>query len=139
MFQHILVPVDCTDKNQRALDAALKIAGQNRSKVTLLHVIETIENIPFGELKSFYQRLEKAAQEKLQAFATKFLDQGIEVQQKIAYGKRADEIVKISKTDGANLVVLSSHKIDLEQPGKDWGTLSYKVSILSPCPVLLVK
>ena len=53
-FQHILVPLDFTPKNQVALDIAFKLASQNRSSVTLLHAIETIDNVPQDELQPFY-------------------------------------------------------------------------------------
>jgi hypothetical protein len=35
-------------------------------------------------------------------------------------------------------IVLSSHRIDLQNPSAGWGTVSYKVGILSQCAVLLV-
>jgi len=38
-----------------------------------------------------------------------------------------------------DLIVLTSHKIDLAHPAEGWGTTSYKVGILCQCPVLLVK
>jgi hypothetical protein len=40
---------------------------------------------------------------------------------------------------GVELIVLSSHRVDLQNPGAGWGTMSYKVGILSQCPVLIVK
>ena len=45
MFDHILVPVDLTDRNSRALAAAARLAGDD-AEVTLLHVIETLD-LPF--------------------------------------------------------------------------------------------
>ena len=39
----------------------------------------------------------------------------------------------------ADLVVMSSHKPDLSKPLQTWATLSCQVSVLCPCPVLLVK
>ncbi len=41
--------------------------------------------------------------------------------------------------EGMDLIVLKSHRIDLENPSAGWGTVSYKVGILAQCPVLLVK
>jgi nucleotide-binding universal stress UspA family protein len=34
---------------------------------------------------------------------------------------------------------LASHRIDLSRPGYGWSTLSYKIGVLAPCPVRLVK
>ncbi len=41
--------------------------------------------------------------------------------------------------EDSDLIILSSHRIDLENPGSSWTTLSYKVAILAQRPVLLVK
>ena len=60
MFDHVLVPVDLTDRNRRALEAASRLAGED-GEVTLLHVIETLD-LPFDELEDFYQRLHDRAQ-----------------------------------------------------------------------------
>ena len=38
-----------------------------------------------------------------------------------------------------DLIVLNSHKIDKVDEVKDWATISYKVGILSHCPVMMVK
>ena len=47
MFRNILVPVDFTLKNEPALDTALELARGKDARVTLLHVIETIEHVEF--------------------------------------------------------------------------------------------
>ena len=51
----------------------------------------------------------------------------------------AREIVKQAVANRVDLIVLTSHKIDLAHPAEGWGTTSYKVGILCQCPVLLVK
>jgi nucleotide-binding universal stress UspA family protein len=55
------------------------------------------------------------------------------------FGSRAHEIVRYATEVGVDLIVLTSHRIDLHHPSAGWGTVSYKVGILSQCPVLLVK
>jgi hypothetical protein len=39
----------------------------------------------------------------------------------------------------ADLIVLATHAIDLSNPITGWGSVSYQISILSQCPVLLLK
>ena len=59
-FQSILVPVDFTDKNWSALDIAFETAVHNKATVTLLHVIEVIDDGDFDDdpdVKEFYRRL----------------------------------------------------------------------------------
>jgi nucleotide-binding universal stress UspA family protein len=139
MFKRILVPVDLTDKNASALLYASKIAGQYRAKVTLVHVIETVKNIPLKEMKDFYKRLERNAKQKMKALGDRLDQEEISVEQEIIYGNRTEEIVKYAQENRIDLVILSSHKVDLAHPAEGWGTISYKVAILAPCPVLLVK
>lgn len=138
-FQHILVPVDFTAKNQAALDIAFELASQNRARVTLLHVIEIIENVPVEELKGFYERLLTRAETQLESRSQRFAAAGIAVDWKIREGKRLVEIVQDVRDRKADLVVMSSHKVDPSAAAQSLGTLSYQVSILCDCPVLLVK
>jgi len=138
-FQHILVPVDFTAKNQAALDIAFELASQNRARVTLLHVIEIIENVPMEELKGFYERLLTRAETQLESRSQRFAAAGIAVDWKIREGKRLVEIVQDVRDRKADLVVMSSHKVDPAAAAQSLGTLSYQVSILCDCPVLLVK
>jgi universal stress protein A len=139
MFQRILIPLDFTNKNLRALEVALKLAQQNRSDVTLLHVIELIEHLPKEELQGFYQKLEGAARERMNFPASMFLAKDLVVDSVIVYGRRADEIATFAAANQMDLIVLSSHKVAPDAPAQSFGTISHKVAILAPCPVLLVK
>jgi universal stress protein A len=143
MFSKILVPVDFTDKNEPALAAALQTASHpdpgQRGVIELLHVIETIEHIDFEEMAGFYKGLETKAAAKLFALEDRFRAAGIDVRHEILYGKRAETIVRHAEDQGADLIVLSSHKVDRDHPALGWGTISYRIAIVARCPVLLVK
>ena len=49
-FHHVLVPTDLTERTEKALQVADKLAVSDRSRLTLVHVIETIDGVPFDEL-----------------------------------------------------------------------------------------
>lgn len=138
LFRKILVPVDLTEKNVRAVDIARGLAAEHGSEVTLLHVIETLD-LPFEELEEFYGRLEERAAGKMDELSAPLRDAGVPFSSRVVYGKRAEEVVGYAGEEGVDLIVLSSHRVDLENPGTGWTTLSYKVAILAQCPVLLVK
>jgi universal stress protein A len=138
-FRHILVPLDFTPKNQSALEIALELANQNDASVTLLHVIETIENVEGAELAVFYTRLAARAEAELANRAHSFERAGISVDRKIVYGKRLTEIVREARERKADLIVVSSHKVEPAAAVQSLGTLSYQISILCDCAVLLVK
>jgi len=139
MFQHILVPVDFSPKNKKALEIALQIAGAGKYRVSLLHVVEIIEDATFEEFSDFYGRLRKRAEKKMAGLVALCQDRSAQVTDKIVFGNRVQEILKYAAETEVDLIVMSSHKLLLEEPSRDWGTISYKVGILSQCPVLLVK
>lgn len=136
MFREILVPVDFTPPNARAIALAAELAAKT---IALFHVIERIEGIPPTELRPFYRKLEARAARKMRTLAARLRRAGFAVKEEITLGNRVDEILRRAKRPGVDLVVLSSHRVDPERPGAGWGTISYKVGILAPCPVLLVK
>jgi universal stress protein A len=138
-FQHILVPVDFTEKNLAALDVAFEMAVANHARLTLLHVVETMDVETDAELEQFYATLQSRADSELERMAQRFVAAKIAVDRKIRFGKRLNEIVRDSAERKADLIVMSSHKPDLQNPTQTWATLSYQVSVLCLCPVLLVK
>ena len=138
-FQHILIPLDFTEKNLEALNIAFDLAVVNRARVTLLHVVEQISGEADEELAAFYSRLRVRAETELESRSQRFDQVGIVVDCKIRIGRRLHEIVTDSIDRAADLIVMRSHKPDLDRPLQTWATLSYQVSVLCQCPVLLVK
>lgn len=139
MFQRILVPVDLTDKHQRALEIALQLAGQSGGEVTLLHVIELIQGLSMDEERGFYQRLERTARARLERLRSALPEHKVPLTIEVVFGDRAHEILQHAAHTGTELIVLTSHRVDPANPGTHWGTLSYKLGILAQCPILLVK
>ncbi len=139
MFKHILVPLDFTRKNARALKIASDLASSGRAKLTLIHVIEVVPGLPVEELRGLYRKLEESARTKLRSRAAALARRGIAVREKVVLGQRVREILNHAIAEKVDLIVLSSHRVNVERRGEGWGTISYKVGILAPCPVLLVK
>ena len=84
-------------------------------------------------------RIEQAARDHLAKLGRYFEELLVRRREEVIFGDRAHEIVRYATETGVELIVLSSHRIDLGNPSAGWGTVSYKVGILSQCPVLLVK
>ena len=136
MFHRIIVPTDLTSASQRAVDLALALASPQDAQVTLLHVVELIPNLGDHELRTFYDRLERDARDGLRNLAAHAHVPGrVEIVQELVFGRRADEIVKMAKERDADLVILQ-HSQDSHPL---LGSISYKVSVLSPCTTLLLK
>jgi nucleotide-binding universal stress UspA family protein len=137
MFRRVLVPVDFTKRNARAVKIAAKVASSRGASLTLLHVIERVDAGDDAALAGFYRGLEKNARTKmgpLLAAAGK-----VPTHAEIVYGNRVDEVLRLADENRADLIVMGSHRVDRKHPGQNWGTISYKIGILARCPVLLVK
>ncbi|MGH7557146.1 MAG: universal stress protein [Gemmatimonadota bacterium] len=138
MFKKILVPLGLTDRDAQAVDVARDLAAESGGAVTLLHVIEPLD-LPFEEMKDFYDRLEEQSLRTLEERVGPLREAGIEHSANVEYGDRAATIVGHAQEHGSDLIVVSSHRVDPTTPGLAWTTLSYKIAILAQCPVLLVK
>lgn len=139
MFKNILVPTDLTEKSGEALDIALRIGSKDGFRVTLLHVIEVLEDTDDEEFKVFYEKLEARARKNMEDIGERYSKEGSDIQRIIVFGNRTKEIVGYAHDHDIDLIVLSSHKIDKMDETHGWATISYKVGILSHCPVMLVK
>jgi nucleotide-binding universal stress UspA family protein len=139
VFRRILVPVDFTPKSVRSVRAAGRVAERSGGATTLLHVIERIDAGEPAAFAAFYRKLEQNARRRLQEFAGVLAKKRLPVKTAVVYGNRVNEILRFASSSRADLIVMSSHRLPLKPHSQDWGTISYKVSILSRCPVLLVK
>ncbi|MCP4359198.1 MAG: universal stress protein [Chloroflexi bacterium] len=139
MFQHILVPVDLSDRNNQAVDIAVEMAQMSNGRVTLLHIIKLISGGTYDEFADFYQKLEGKAYQKMSNLITPYQGQGVDLTSHILIGHRVQEIINFAAEQQANLIVMNSHKINLENPDEGWGSISHKVGILAQCPIMLVK
>ncbi len=137
LFQHILVPVDFTPKNEAALSAAEQLARQNAARLTLLHVIEFIDFPDDDEISEFYDKLRERSSTELEKL-TRTLNPDVEVAAETIVSHRSRGIVTYAMENQIDLIVMSSHPIDLDRRA-GWGTISYQVSALCQCPIMLVK
>jgi nucleotide-binding universal stress UspA family protein len=138
MFRRLLVPVDLTPKNSRAVEVARDLAAQSDGEVFLLHVIETLD-LPFEELEDFYDRLQTQAASRMQPLAEVLDTAGVVFGGHIVYGKRAEKVIEFADDHDVDLIILDSHPIEPGRLGKGLATLSYQIAIVARCPVLLVK
>ena len=121
-FRHIMVPVDLSDRNERALRTALGLARERGGRVTLFHVIQRVSGIT-----------------RLRRTARKFAERGLDVRTEVRVGDPPAEIVRATLRERVDLVVMGSHKVRRGDRKQGWGTTSYKVGIFCQCPILLVK
>lgn len=137
MFDNVLVPVDLTDKNRRAIEVAREMAAPGGT-VTTLHVIEMID-APFEELEDFYKRLEDQARERMNAMCQPFRSGNVAIQELVVYGRRALEIVRHAQENPVDLIVITSHRMDPDHPEQGFMTISHQIALAAPVPVLVLR
>ena len=139
MFKRILLPIDLSDKHHQAVEIAANLAGPNGGEVVLIHVVELIAGIPIEEERAFYQRLEKTAKSHLERLGDRLKQSNVAWRAKVFIGHRVPEIIRHAEEMKADLIVLTSPPLDPNNLLAGMGSMSYKIGLFSPCPVLLVK
>lgn len=139
MFRHILIPTDLTERSLKALDVAVAMGLNETPAITLLHVIEMIEGAEEEDFAGFYRKLARRAAKFMDRVIVGYQERKPAIGKEIVYGRRVPDILKYAGAHEVDLIVLSSHRIEKENMLQGWGTISYKVSLLADCPVMLVK
>ena len=139
LFNHILVPVDFTEKNLAAIAAAGQLARQCDARVSLLHVIECIDFPDDDEIASFYEKLRERSENELDKLLELFSKEDFDVTVETMINNRVKGIVLYAAQNDVDLIVMSSHPIDPSIRSDGWGTISYQVSALCHCSIMLVK
>ena len=137
MFASILVPTDLTERNREAVAVASRLVAPD-GRSCLLHVIETSPEFSVDEEKEFYEKLERNASAFLKDLGGALDAANVEWSAEVVYGSRARTILEEAKKLSADLIVVRSHRVDVESQ-QGFGTLSYQVGVMSECSVLLVK
>lgn len=139
MFRKTVVALDLTDKHQAAVRSAAELAQHCHGSVILLHVVELIPGLERAEEKAFYDRLERRARDHLQHYAANLAQEKVAFQTEVIFGHRASTIARFAAEVKADLIVLTSPAYQAEHPAASLGSMAWKVSLIAPCPVLLVK
>ena len=155
MFEKILVPLDGSDHSLRALEAAVQIAKKFGGKITLIHVYSvtvrpvimpepttlTTIGVPVmtpGEVAKIVEAARKAGNRILEDGEQRVRANGVEVDAKLEEGHAIEEIIKLSKEGGYDLIVMGARGINRIKEIL-LGSVSESVMHHATCPVLVVK
>lgn len=150
MIKKILVSLDGSEHANKALDYALDLAEKYSAEIVLLSVIppvvvpmaypDTMAYISPSTIDMYYNELKTSHEEVLsQAFkkATR-INTNLRVSKKIAEGRPSEKIIETAKEGNFDIIVMGSRGLG---GAKEFflGSVSHRVVIESPCPVLIVK
>lgn len=139
MFKRLLLPVDLSDSNNRSIETAIELGKPGITDIHLLHVVETLHEIAFEEIESFYRELALKAEERLAEWGNRLSEEGFLVRAEVSFGKRSAMIVHVAAKQKVDLIILRAHALDAEKPTGSLGTLSHQVALLAPCSVMLIR
>jgi nucleotide-binding universal stress UspA family protein len=144
MFSKVLVGIDGSPFAEKALRCAVDIAKTYRSKLIIVHVVlrrfYAVAPSEAGILATtvFVKEMETEGKEIINKAEAYVREQGVDYDCRLLQGVPAEEIVKLSQDEKADLVVLGSRGLS-EVRAFLLGSVSDKVSHHTKCPTLIVK
>ncbi len=145
LIRSILLPTDFSECANYALSYAASLARQAGASIICVHVIEPVvptvgytgltEPMPMADLS---EQLEESAERELPKIGACDECSGLDVEEVIAHGDAASEIVRVAKERKVDLIVIASHG----RTGLGrilFGSTAESVVRHAPCPVLVVK
>jgi nucleotide-binding universal stress UspA family protein len=141
MFQSILAAIDGSKKSGAALDVAIGEAKVHGAELHVVYVIETglFSSIPMDNTwEVIYGLLENQGKEAELAAAKQAQVQGLGITSHLKEGHAGEEIIRLAREIGADLIVLGSHgKSDLDRILL--GSVSSFVVAHSPVSTMVVR
>src|SRR2546423_1202738 len=144
-IRSILLPTDFSECAECALPYAAQWARVTGARIICLHVIETLmppvgyapvaEPLPAVDMS---EQLQQSAERELPKLAEREECAGLDVEEVIAHGEAASEIVRVARERDVDLIVISSHgRTGLGR--MLFGSTAESVVRHAHCPVLVVK
>ncbi|MGF7534720.1 universal stress protein [Bacillus mexicanus] len=148
MFNKILVAIDGSDMSAKALDAAVHLANEQQAELSILHVgreavvttssLTGMTYVPEHFIEEIRGEVKKEGLKILENAKENAAENDVQAETIYVNGEPAHEILNTAKERGISLIVVGSRGISgLKEIML--GSVSHKVSQLSPCPVLIVR
>lgn len=138
MYKKILVPLENSSADQTILDHIRKLAGMTKASLFLVHVADGWVARNFDNFNLRESDEMKDDRIYIESVAANLRAEGFVVEQVLALGDPASEIIKIAESVGADLIAMSTHGhrfiSDLL-----YGSTADKVRHRVDIPVLLLK
>jgi nucleotide-binding universal stress UspA family protein len=146
-FKRIVCAVDFSECSLRALEYALSIAQETNARLTVLHVVEPMPNVPADDdspllamktIKEYVAAAEEEGRALLQGAIPEQVRAYCEVETVQTIGKPYREILRLATEQAADLIVLGVHGrgvVDL----MFFGSTAQHVVRQAACPVLTLR
>ncbi len=139
-FEHIIVPIDCSDCSIDALEYGIQIAKDFSASLTLLHVLEPVSygnDFTLGHTVEQGQ-LDERIDSQLRVCLSAIQSAGVSVREVIRGGVPTDSILEFAHASACDLIVMGMHgRREISHMLR--GSVAEAVLRLAPCPVLAVR
>lgn len=141
-FRHVVVAVDFTPASEQAIEQALAFASRPGDRITLLHVVAgSASGVPphfyrYGGAE-YQQHLIHDARQRLQLAALKRGRTPATVHTRVIVGDPTTEIVRVTESVGADLLVAGVPKRGMVSRAL-FGTTAARLMRVTPIPLLAV-
>jgi nucleotide-binding universal stress UspA family protein len=138
-YESILVSFDGSEFSKKALIRACELAKIDGSEIRVFYVIPRYEEmIEFISSSSIKENLRRDAEDIMEKTKTIATEQGVKIETEIAEGDEAEKIIEKAKGLKSDLIITGTH---------GWrsinraiiGSITERLIINAPCPVLIVK
>ena len=150
-FKKILCPTDFSQPSYESLKVAEEMALHFSSELYLIHVLAPIPVITAAttpmsagapttsfDVVLYEKELKSSAEKKLEEVTDQRFSKELKTQSFLAYGKAADEIVRIAEKEKLDLIVISTHG-ETGFRHLIFGSVAEKVVRHAQCPVLTIR
>ena len=135
--------IESRQRAHRRLGVRAHRCHARRSALALLPSCPALPGVPpdpnyVFKIPEYEQYLHADAEKHLRETRDELVSKNVKVRTQVGHGSAAEEIVLIAKTEGADLIVISTHgSTGFER----WvfGSVAEKVVRLAECPVLTVR
>jgi len=144
MYQTILVPVDGSRRAEAILSHVEHIAKRDNAKVVFLKVeeepimLDRDEVIDIDKYHAEFEKQKERSQAYLSELQTRFGQDGIQAETRLAYGSVVKAILKTAADTGTNLIAMATHGIS-GLARVSYGSVAAGVLQAAELPILLIR
>lgn len=139
----ILCPTDFSGPACTCVRTASELAEHFGAELLLVNVVPALPGVPpdpnyVFKIPEYEKYLHADADKHLRETREQLVGKNVKVRTQVGHGSAAEEIVLIAKTEGVDLIVISTHgATGIER----WvfGSVAERVVRLAECPVLTVR
>lgn len=138
-FKKILLAVDDSKTSMKGLETTVKLAGENKIPVVLVHVLNPITGrIPTKQREELMCEMVAEAKEMFSSYRTTLEDLGVTVTGLTPEGEPSDEILLAATQEGCDIIVIGSKRHG-NIGGLLLGSVAHRVLYRAKIPVLVAR